>query len=376
MERSYVVFTDPRFVNEARGELNGLFGARCIDQRPLYGQIITFRSDMDYAEVAKIFSDGRPAFLYSPLEVGKTLDFGGDYSGIISALSVLLDKSLRFKIEVKNIWVESHEAAKTIEVRIGRELEKLGFLADLSDPDSMVYVVIVNNKALLSVLDARAYGAYVLDQFRRDNKSGYSALNRSEFKLAEAAEAFGMKVTHGTRCLDIGAAPGGWSNYMLKKGASVVAVDSAALDYEKLGAGTILVVANDADAHPLNGGRINVAGLDGLAGDLSKYDLIHIKSNVQNMISSALAKLGKFDIVLLDMNIAPEESAKVLAELAGSIVDGGRAVLTIKLIDNDVQKHVNKVESILASRYGDFMLKKLPHNRKEITIYATKNKLS
>jgi len=33
--------------------------------------------------------------------------------------------------------------------------------------------------------------------------------------------------------LDIGAAPGGWSHYLLQHGIKVVAVDNALLDYKK-----------------------------------------------------------------------------------------------------------------------------------------------
>src|SRR5207245_5904296 len=55
-------------------------------------------------------------------------------------------------------------------------------------------------------------------------------ISRSEFKLLEALEVFGVTLPSGGRALDLGAAPGGWTRLLLEAGLRVVAVDPANLD--------------------------------------------------------------------------------------------------------------------------------------------------
>jgi 23S rRNA (cytidine2498-2'-O)-methyltransferase len=49
-------------------------------------------------------------------------------------------------------------------------------------------------------------------------------------KLEEALAWLGTEPRRGQRCVDLGAAPGGWSHVALKRGAEVIAVDKADLD--------------------------------------------------------------------------------------------------------------------------------------------------
>ena len=51
------------------------------------------------------------------------------------------------------------------------------------------------------------------------------APSRAARKLAEALEQLGHGPSAGERCVDLGAAPGGWSFVLLERGARVVAVD-------------------------------------------------------------------------------------------------------------------------------------------------------
>ncbi len=57
--------------------------------------------------------------------------------------------------------------------------------------------------------------------------------SRSYLKLAEAVSRMGIKPGKGQKVVDLGAAPGGWSFYMLKQGCRVVAVDRGALKIKK-----------------------------------------------------------------------------------------------------------------------------------------------
>ena len=67
------------------------------------------------------------------------------------------------------------------------------------------------------------------DEFvRRSRAEGYRA--RSAYKLAELDERHGL-VRAGCTAVDLGAAPGAWSQYLRRRGASrVVAIDRLAMD--------------------------------------------------------------------------------------------------------------------------------------------------
>jgi len=54
--------------------------------------------------------------------------------------------------------------------------------------------------------------------------------NRAYLKLWEALTVLGRYPGAGARCLDLGAAPGGWSHVLADLGAEVIAVDKAPLD--------------------------------------------------------------------------------------------------------------------------------------------------
>ncbi len=54
--------------------------------------------------------------------------------------------------------------------------------------------------------------------------------SRAFKKLREALALFGLSFTKGQTCIDLGAAPGGWTHVLLTHGCHVTAVDRSALD--------------------------------------------------------------------------------------------------------------------------------------------------
>ena len=94
-------------------------------------------------------------------------------------------------------------------------------------------------------------------------RDGYRA--RSAYKLAEIDEKHGL-LRPGARVLDLGAAPGSWSQYAVRRGARVVAVDLLEMD-------------------PMNGVQV-------IRGDF-------LDGRVQDRLREALA--GPADLVLSDI---------------------------------------------------------------------------
>ncbi|MBZ0121739.1 MAG: 23S rRNA (cytidine(2498)-2'-O)-methyltransferase RlmM, partial [Sandaracinaceae bacterium] len=73
-----------------------------------------------------------------------------------------------------------------------------------------------------------------------------AAPSRSAMKLAEAIAVFGVGPERGEVCVDLGAAPGGWSFVALERGARVFAVDRARLDGKLMAHPRLTHVADNA----------------------------------------------------------------------------------------------------------------------------------
>lgn len=60
-------------------------------------------------------------------------------------------------------------------------------------------------------------------RMRRDRE----APSRAAMKLEEALDVLGLEPSRGEVCVDLGAAPGGWTQRLLARGAKVIAIDPA-----------------------------------------------------------------------------------------------------------------------------------------------------
>ncbi|MFP3279291.1 MAG: hypothetical protein RXP92_03225, partial [Candidatus Micrarchaeota archaeon] len=83
-------------------------------------------------------------------------------------------------------------------------------------------------------------------------------------------------------------------------------------------------------------------------------------------------KLGKFDMLTIDTNTAPLESTSIANKLAGFLTNNAVLVMTIKLISKAFSKHISEAVDELSKNYASIKIKKLPHNRQEVTLFATK----
>ena len=377
MHNEYIVFVDHRFSKIVEKELASL--PNCTIEaykvrnnrklNTLFFKVLANNS-IDFEKVSKA-----SAFIDFVIGVDFTLQINIlDYQKIEEAIAKIINDSnaKTFKIEVKKIDFSSNETAKSIEVRLGRELEKRGYIANLNNPELIIYCLLLRNAVILGqpILDSKRT---VLDLFRQANKEKEDFVNRAEYKLKEAAEAFGIDLSMHKIALDIGAAPGGWSHYILQHGVKVVAVDNALLDYKKFIGKRILIITNEKEK----------LGLDKIANvsikefgeeiEIGAYDLIHIKTNVLNeQIARLLNKLGKFDILTIDTNTAPLESASIANKLAGFLTNNAVLVMTIKLISKAFSKHISEAVDELSKNYASIKIKKLPHNRQEVTLFATR----
>ena len=306
-----------------------------------------------------------------------------DYSKIEDAISKVIDtfKYRSFKIEVKKLGYSSSETAKSIEVHLGRDLEKKGYVADLNNPELAIYCILLNNSTIIGHLDTSKNNEIILDHFRQANKEKVEVINRAEYKLKEALQIFRIDLKQHKRALDIGAAPGGWTHYLSQHGIKVVAVDNAFLDYKKLGNGKNILIIADTKEVPQIKKSINIDSISSnifVCGPkdkirIDKFDIIHIKANIEkNNMIKLLKKFGKFDLLTIDANISPLESAYIANTLSSLLEYNATLIMSIKLVTKAFSKHISDVVNEISKNYCFIKLKKLPHNRQEITLCAIK----
>ncbi|GGA24970.1 SAM-dependent methyltransferase [Paenibacillus physcomitrellae] len=160
-------------------------------------------------------------------------------------------------------------------------------------------------------------------------------ISRAKFKLLEAERTFGIAFSEFSRALDIGAAPGGWTSFLLERGLSVTAVDPADMNPELL----------------------------------KNPNLTYIKKNAD----SVAFEQNQFDLLVCDMSWSPKLTARLVIDLLYSLVPGGTAVVTIKLLSKKPLALIKEIQEMYTdARMQIIQAKQLFHNRDEITLYMIK----
>lgn len=158
--------------------------------------------------------------------------------------------------------------------------------------------------------------------------------SRSRFKLEEACIVFGIQIEQFVQALDLGAAPGGWTSFLLDHGLNVTAVDTGELDPQ-------------FREHP---------------------NLTFLQENVSDVEFSE----STFDILTCDMSWDPFRTAQMIQGLASTIKKGGVAIVTIKLMHKKILKTIEEFLKILEPEFTRVQVKQLFHNRDEVTAFLRK----
>lgn len=160
-------------------------------------------------------------------------------------------------------------------------------------------------------------------------------ISRAKFKLLEAEQTFGIDFTSFHKALDIGAAPGGWTSFLLERGLEVTAVDPAKMD----------------------------------ATLLASPKLTFLKKNAGDV----RFREGEFDLLVCDMSWSPKLMSRLVSDLLYSLQSGGTAIVTVKLLHKKPLALIKEViDTFERSRMQIQRSKQLFHNREEITLYMIK----
>src|SRR3989338_2756296 len=258
-----------------------------------------------------------------------------DVDQIVQSIKNLLDKTEGFAIKChihgnKDFTITTIEKnSRDIEVQVGTKLEQDGFIVDRKNPTAVILLTLAQNTAFITKSKPTKNPSNT-DTNANDNEE---IINRSQLKLREAINYFNLDLQNVKTALDIGAAPGGFSNELSKRGIKVTAIDPENLNP---------TLANDK----------NIQYLQIRAEDFAPKE--------------------KFDMLVNDMNLHPRESAGIMLVLSKFIKPKAQCVMTIKCPSRNVFHYIDTVKELLKKDFKDFKFKHLPHNKMEITMQTTK----
>ena len=157
-------------------------------------------------------------------------------------------------------------------------------------------------------------------------------VSRSEFKLLEALEVFGVELPPRGVALDLGAAPGGWTRVLRQRDQYVTAVDPGDLDPR---------VAADRGVR-------------------------HKRMTANAYLAD---EPDRFDLIVDDMRMDARDSARVMVACAPLLYAHGCALMTLKLPEQNRARIIDHALTILRATYEVLGARQLFHNRSEITLY-------
>lgn len=257
-----------------------------------------------------------------------------DIAALLAGLSPFveaMDPAKPFSVQTR-ILEGFHPAYKRFDVNtpLAERLTAKGLTLDVKAPAQAVSVTLAEGMGWLGVSDVADNLSDWAGGARRF-KWEAGQISRAEFKLLEALEAFRMEPADGEHALDLGAAPGGWTRILRRRGLYVVAVDPARLDERLMRDKRVTYYPGTAQAYFRNAGR--------------------------------------FDLMVNDMRMDSAESAALMVEGAGCLVEKGRAILTLKLPDapDSWAERVRQAQDVLSGAYQTIGCRQLFHNRSEVT---------
>lgn len=162
---------------------------------------------------------------------------------------------------------------------------------------------------------------------------------RSEMKLLEAIDLFGIPIAPGSLAVDLGAAPGGWSYVLASLGILVTAVDPGAL-------------------HPLAADNPSVT---------------HIRTTAGQYLQTA--PISRASLLVNDMKMDAARSCGVMLDCAPLLTQSGWALMTLKLPSNATPSWpgiIKTARAALEQSYAIVGIRQLRSNRSEAACALTR----
>ncbi|WP_425495985.1 SAM-dependent methyltransferase [Paenibacillus lemnae] len=327
------------FAPYAQEELRRLFG-KLKSTMLIPGEVFVVTLDAEsFASAVERIQAHSPVFLRHMFPVGLELSSAAEETLVQETVNFLLRKEdlagRRISVQVRkaenSCWSESPGSLREV---LQDKFSELEAEFTVQDPEWIISVFADEEKWYIGVSEPSTNlsdwnGGAI--RFQRED----GQISRAKFKLLEAEKQFSIPFSSFRNALDIGAAPGGWTSFLLERGLRVTAVDPAKM-HESL------------KQHP--GLRI-----------------------LNKNASEVKFKENEFDLIVCDMSWSPKQMARLVTELLYSLEPGGTAIVTVKLLTKKPMALIKEITAWFEdSRMQIQAARQLFHNRDEITLYMVK----
>lgn len=274
----------------------------------------------------------------SMIEITGTLE---DFSGFLEAVSCLAEyiepreqvvAQCRI-VSKKNIEYTNPDLTELF----ANALSEQGFLVEPQAAQIAVSLTVLDQHAFLGLSELKRNESSWTGGVRFFSRED-SVICRAENKLEEAFQYFQIPAVTDLRALDLGAAPGGWTNFLCKQGCFVDAVDPAGLDPRVL----------------------------------EKKQVSYYPMTAQEFSRQYSGK--EYDLIVNDMKMDTNESIDILCEMSKQLKPDGAAVLTLKLPKREMWKRIQVAKKVLGRQFEWVRMHQLYYNRSEVTVYLRKRK--
>lgn len=270
-----------------------------------------------------------PIFLRHIFPVQMVIDL--EQQGLEDGVAGLIDglkKEKAFSVQARG------EGAREQGKQMSTYIASLGYTQDVRYPEQIISIYIQDGKAYAGLSTPKKNLSIWSGGMNRYSREG-NYISRAQFKLVEAFEAFDLRPVRGSRALDLGAAPGGWTMVLLDLGYRVCAVDPAPLD-DRL---------------------------------VKRKSLTYVKGTAQHFLRESK---GQFELLVNDMIIDARESAVLMNQFAERLSAGGHAIMTVKLPRKETVKRMKSALKLLEREYEIMGVKQLSQNKSEVTCLMKK----
>ena len=333
---------DPEFEAQALQELRELRPAMPSPEWVADG-IALCETGLEFGAFAALAAEHAPIFIRHIAPVQREVELQGtpeDLKTLADAaqsLSSLLTPRETFAVQARFLHEEARPYRKfTVNETISTRLQaETGVAMECKTPIQVISVACTQSRGYVGISrTAQNRSAWPGGEHRFKREEGQ--ISRAEFKLLEALDVFGLTLPSGGKALDMGAAPGGWTRVLRQQGMRVVAVDPADMD-----------VSFRRDPN-----------------------VTHVAKTIEAFLPTLKTR---FDTLVNDMRMDADASVEMMLKASRSLVPGGLAIMTLKLVRSTETRH-NVLEEVrqalerLQREYHILGARQLYHNRSEVTV--------
>jgi 23S rRNA (cytidine2498-2'-O)-methyltransferase len=359
-----IVTAHPEFMDAAFDELkrfdSSLHGVELLAPGILLCGFPQATPQQNATTIMRLAAEQRPIFVrhLAPVQaivnLSNTEDDIGELALAIANLPAfaLLERGQRFAVQTRLLQTgteaplagtnkRAYSSGQVNQLMARAIAEETGAVESIKKPQIVVSLLCITEKGYVGISLAKENLSDWPGGARHFAQTS-EQISRSEFKLLEALEVFGVILPLGGRALDLGAAPGGWTRLLLEAGMSVVAVDPAKLD-------------SRLEGHPR---------------------LEHYRSYAELYLEEAIKRRRKFDVITNDMRMDAREAARLLVGASACLRIDGFIISVLKLPhatpEIDPLKNLREALRLLNKQFGIVQARQLFHNRQEVTVLTAR----